>query len=293
MPLTDTAIRNAKPGEKTRKLAAEKGLYLELNSKGGKWWRLRYRFQGREKLLSLGVYPDVSLAKARERRDEARRLIASGVDPSAARKAEKASRATAGANSFEAIAREWYETRRGDWSEKYGERLMRRLEVDVFPYIGGEPVAGITPPQLLEVLRRIERRGVVETAHRALDSSSQVFRYAIATGRAESDPGRDLKDALKRPTPKHFPAITKPERLAELLRAVDDYKGTPVVRAALQLAPMLLVRPGELRHAAPDEFDLEGALWTIPPGRMKRTKAGKLQGDPHLVPLPRQAVAVC
>lgn len=292
MSLSDTAIRNAKPGDKTRKLADEKGLYLEVRPEGGKWWRLRYRFGGKEKLLSLGVYPDVGLAAARGRRDEARKLLASGADPSAARKAEKASQSTAQANTFEPIAREWYATKKDGWAASYGEKIIRRLEVDVFPYIGRTPVAEVTPLQLLEVLRRIEQRGVVETAHRALENCGQVFRYAIATGRATSNPGRDLKDALKRPQPTHFPAITKPDRLGELLRAIHGYAGTHVVRAALQLAPMLLLRPGELRHAEWSEFDLDAATWVVPAARMKREKTGKLHGLPHLVPLPTQAVSV-
>jgi integrase len=291
MPLTDATVRNAKPGVKSRKLTDASGLYLEVRPEGGKWWRLRYRFEGREKLLSLGTYPDVPLGEARAKRDEMRKLVASGADPSLARKASKLARADDVANSFEALAREWYSVKRDDWSASYGEKIIARLEADVFPYIGRRPVAEVTPPDLLEVLRRVEGRGVVETAHRARENCSQIFRFAVATGRATSDPARDLKDALRTPTVKHFPAITKPERLAELLRACAGYAGTPVVRTALLLAPMLLLRPGELRHAQWSEFDLDAATWLVPAARMKRLKAGKFQGAPHMVPLPTQAVA--
>jgi integrase len=196
------------------------------------------------------------------------------------------------ANNFEAVAREWFAARRDEWSASYGDKVLRRLEVDVFPYIGRSPIAGITPPQLLAVMRRIESRGVVETAHRALESCGQVFRYAVATGRAPSSPARDLKGALKRPDPNHFPAIVDPALLGQLLRAREAYAGTPVVRAALQLAPMLMLRPGELRFADWREFDLDAAVWTVPPARMKRVKRDKLNGEPHVVPLPTQAVAL-
>ena len=304
MPLTDTAIRRALPGAKTRKFTDGLGMYLEVSPEGGKWWRLKYRIAGVEKRLSLGTYPDTSLKHAREKRDEARSLIAQGIDPSAQRKAAKAHgqamddrarRAAAGMpqqDSFEHVARDWYATRKGDWSTSYGEKIIRRLEVDVFPWLGEQPIDTVTPPMLLEVLRRIEGRGVVETAHRALENCGQVFRFAVATGLIESNPARDLKDALRRPMVKHFSAITAPERLGELLRAIRSYRGTPVVQAALRLLPLLLLRPGELRRGEWQELDLPGALWTIPPARMKREKAGKLYGKPHLVPLARQAVAI-
>ena len=194
--------------------------------------------------------------------------------------------------SFEAVARQWFETRRADWSDSYGEKIIARLDADVFPYLGRRPVGEVTPPELLTVLRKIQARGVVETAHRALENCSQVFRYAVGEGLAQSDPARDLKGQLKRPEVKHFPAITKPARLAELLRAIDGYVGTPVVRTALYLAPLLLLRPGELRHAHWAEIDLNGATWTVPAQRMKREKAGKRSGLPHIVPLARQAVSV-
>jgi integrase len=244
------------------------------------------------------------LAAARRKAEAARELVAEGFDPSKKRQAEKAAHVQARAvearreqglpplDSFEATAREWFAVKRGGWAPSYADKIIARLEADVFPWIGQAPVAGITPPQLLEVLRRIESRGVVETAHRALENCSQVFRYAVATGKHSTNPARDLKDALKRPDPRNFPAITDPKCLGELLRAGDAYAATPVVRAALKLAPILLLRPGELRFGEWVEIDLDAALWTVPAVRMKRELREKLQGAPHLVPLPKQAVAV-
>jgi integrase len=254
-------------------------------------------------MLSLGTYPDVGLSAARARRDEARRLIAAGTDPSAARKELKAANVAADEvrrlqasgkalpGSFEAVARDWFEVKRGDWSAGYGEKVFARLVADVFPHLGARPIADLTPPDLLQVFRRIEERGAIETAHRAMQECSMVFRYAVANRHAASDPCRDLRGQLRKPVSRHFPAITNPARLAELLRACDAYAGTLVVRTALKLAPLLFVRPGELRHAQWSEFNLEAGTWTIPAERMKRTKQGKLTGAPHLVPLPTQAVA--
>jgi len=271
---------------------------------GAHGWRFDYRFHGKRNTLSLGTYPDTSLGLARRKADEARALLAEGKNPSDRRKAEKASWAQAEIveerkakglpplDSFEAVAREWFDIKKSGWAPMYAEKIIGRLVADVFPYIGQEPVAEITPVRLLEVLRRIEKRGVIETAHRALENCSQVFRYAVATGRMTANPARDLKDALRRPEPKHMPAITDPKRFGELLRACDAYAATPVVRAAFKVAPMLLLRPGELRFAEWAEIDLDNALWTVPSTRMKREVQQKLHGAPHLVPLPRQAVAV-
>ncbi|MFG6442535.1 tyrosine-type recombinase/integrase [Roseateles sp. LKC17W] len=302
---SDATLRAIKPGDVRKRINDGDGLYLQLFVNGGSHgWRFAYSLATRRNILSLGTYPDVSLSQARKRADEARKLVSEGLDPSSARKASKAAAAEkaqaerladAGlpaAGSFEAVAREWFDTRRAGWSTSYGDKIMARLEADVFPVIGRLAVGSITSPELLVMLRKIEARGVIETAHRARENCSQVFRFAVATGRAERDPAQDLKDGLKRPDVKHFPAITEPARLAELLRAFDGYAGTYVVRAALRLVPMLLLRPGELRQARWDEFDLDGATWTIPAHRMKREKAGKKDGPPHLVPLPRQAVAV-
>jgi integrase len=294
---SDTTIRNIKAGDTRKRLTDGEGLYLLLFVKGGAHgWRFDYSIHGKRKTLSLGTYPATGLKLAREKADAARQLVAAGVDPSENRQAKRAEHAeraaSAPSNTFEAVAREWYDVRREDWAPSYGAKIIRRLEVDVFPWIGKLGLDAITPPQLLQVLRRIESRGVIETAHRALENCSQVFRYAVATGRATTDPGRDLKDALKKPLPTHFPAITDPKRLGEFLRAAEGYQGTHVVRAALRLTPMLLLRPGELRHARWTEFDLEGAAWSIPAARMKGKKAAKERGKPHFVALPRQAIEV-
>ena len=301
----DATIKAVKPGDPRNRLNDGGGLCLLLFVKGGSHgWRLNYTVDGRRKTLSLGTYPDTSLALARTKAAKARALVSAGTDPSEARRTAKADcarqleaerRADAGlpaVGSFEAVARQWFETRRADWSDSYGEKIIARLDADLFPYLGRRPVGEVTPPELLTVLRKIQARGVVETAHRALENCSQVFRYAVGEGLAQSDPARDLKGQLKRPEVKHFPAITKPARLAELLRAIDGYVGTPVVRTALYLAPLLLLRPGELRHAHWAEIDLNGATWTVPAQRMKREKAGKRSGLPHIVPLARQAVSV-
>lgn len=304
MPLTDTAIRKAMPGPKARKLSDGKGLYLELSPAGGRWWRLKYRIAGVEKRISLGTYPETSLKVAREKTEEARALIAQGVDPSQARKTakqeaehqeEQAQREAQGLpaqGSFESVALEWFDTRKDEWALSYANKILRRLEADVFPWLGKLPVQQITPPMVLDVLRRAESRGVIETAHRVLETCGQVFRFAVATGRIESNPARDLKDALRKPMVQHFAAITDPKRFGELLRAIDSYRGTPVVCAALRLMPLMLLRPGELRQAQWDELDLPAATWTVPAARMKREKVGKIYGKPHIVPLPGQAVAI-
>ena len=301
----DATIRAVKPGNPRKRLSDGDGLYLRLFVNGGSHgWRLDYTIHGTRKNLSLGTYPDTSLALARRKADEARRLVSSGTDPSDMRKAAKVQAvqrreadrlADAGqpaVDSFEAVAREWWDTRRHEWSTSYADKVLARLVADVFPYIGRQPVAAVNAPKLLDVLRKIEARGVIETAHRAHESCSQIFRYAVGAGLVASDPARDLKGLLRKPQARHFPAIVKPERLAELLRACDGYAGTPVVRAALRLAPMLLLRPGELRFARWTEIELDTATWLVPAERMKRERAGKLNGPPHLVPLPSQAVQV-
>lgn len=291
--LSDTQIRVTKPGEKPVRLYDERGLYLEITTNGGRWWRFKYRFAGKEKLLSMGTYPDTPLKAARDRRDRARALLEEGVDPSEARRAEKASRSEVVVNGFEAVAREWHATiHLGQVSAGHAARTLIRLEQDVFPWLGGLPVGEIKAPQLLQAVRRIEARGAIETAHRALQACGQVFRYAIATGRAERDPTPDLRGALKPVLVQHMAAITDPKRAGDLLRAIDSYKGMPITRAALQLAPLVFVRPGELRKAEWVEFDLDAAQWRIPAVRMKRTKQEKLSGTAHVVPLSRQALAI-
>jgi integrase len=301
----DAMLKSIKTGDPRKRISDGEGLFLLLFVKGGSHgWRLSYTHDGRRKMLSLGTYPAVSLALARRKAEDARRLVVEGTDPSDARKAARSKAAQEREverlvaegkplpDSFEALAREWYSVRSAEWSSGYSEKVLARLEADVFPFIGRRPVGEVTAPELLEVLRRVEARGVIETAHRVHESCSGIFRYAVGKGSAKSDPARDLKGLLKKPLAKHFPAITKPERLAELLRACDAYTGTPVVRAALRLSPMLLLRPGELRHARWAELDLDSSTWTIPGARMKRQKAGKVNGPPHVVPLPAQAVGV-
>lgn len=283
MALTDSAIRNAKPSEKPRKLADEKGLFLLVSPSGGKWWRLKYRFGGKENLISLGTYPEVGLKDARERRDAARKLLADGVDPSANRKATKAAKGEQAANSFEVVAREWYAKFSPTWNENHGIRIIRRLERDIFPWIGSKPIAEVSAPDLLATVRRIENRGATETAHRALQNCSQVFRYAIATARAERDPAQDLRGALPPVRTNHFAAIVDPRQVGPLLRTLDGYQGTLTVSCALRLAPLVFVRPGELRKAEWADVDLDAAEW--------RYHVSKTSSE-HIVPLSSQAVAI-
>ena len=282
MPLTDTGIRNAKASKKPVKLFDERGLYLEVAPAGGKWWRLKYRFDGKEKRLSLGVYPDVGLRDARDRRDTARKLLADGIDPSANRKAQKSIRADGVSNSFEVVAREWFAKYSTTWAADHGISIMRRLESDVFPWIGAQPIADIPASEVLAVVRRIESRGALETAHRTLSKCGQVFRYAVATGRARHDPSSDLRGALPPVKSGHLAATTDPKRVAEILRAMDGYRDL-TVRCALRLAPLLFVRPGELRKAEWAQIDFDASEW-----RYTVTKTN----TPHIVPLSKQAMEV-
>jgi len=283
MTLTATAIQNAKIGDKAVRLFDGGGLYLELSPTGGKWWRFKYRYGGKEKRLSLGVFPDITLRAARSRRDDARRLLADGIDPGENRKAIKAACADRAANSLEVVAREWHGKYSQTWVDAHGGRILRRLERDIFPWLGGRPIAEITAPELLAVIRRIENRGALETAHRALANCGQVWRYAIATGRAERDLSADLRGAIPPVKGEHFAAITDPTRVGALLRAIDGYEGTPTVRQALRLAPLVFVRPGELRRAEWRQIDLEAAEW--------RYTVTKTQSE-HIVPLSMQAVTI-
>ena len=283
MPLTDTAIRTAKPTEKPYKLADEKGLFILVNPNGSKWWRLKFRIAGKEKLLSFGTYPETGLKEARSKRDDARKMIAEGIDPGEQRKAAKAARSELDANSFEVICREWLESKRSNIEEAQYLKAKARLEKDVFPWMGSRPIADITAPEVLTVLRRIDARGARYTAHKAKSEISQCFRYAIATGRADRDPCPDLKGAIPTPKTDNLPSITDPKGVAELLRAFDGFRGTFVVRCALLLAPLLFVRPGELRKATWDGFDLDKGEWRY---FINKTKTE------HLVPLASQAVAI-
>ncbi|MFC1876004.1 tyrosine-type recombinase/integrase [Thermodesulfobacteriota bacterium] len=284
MPLTDTAIRNTKLQNKQYKLTDEKGMYLLVN-KAGKYFRLDYRFAGKRKTLALGVYPDVKLIEAREKRDDARKLIANGIDPGQARKVRKSIQIEQTENSLEAIAREWHGKYSSKWADSHAKKIIRRFELYIFPWLGSRPIAEITPPELLAVLRRVESKGILDTAHRAQQNCGQVFRYAIVTGRAERDPSADLRGALSPVKHGRMATITDPKKIGELLRAIDGYEGTPAAKSALKLAPLVFVRPGELRHAEWGEIDLDKAEWRIPAEKMKMK-------DPHIVPLSTQAIEI-
>lgn len=284
MPLTDVAVRNAKPVVKPFKMTDEKGLYLQVTP-SGKYWRMNYRFAGKQKTIAFGVYPDVSLAAARERRDEARRLLANDTDPSLVKAVKKQAKFQLSENTFEAVAREWYAKKLPGWAPATALKARRFLEKDVFPWLGRRPISEIGAPDLLAVLRRVESRGAIELAHRIKDYCGQVFRYAVATGRAERDPSGDLKGALPPAKAKHHASITDPRLIGELIRAITGYSGSLVTKCALQLAPLTFVRPGELRNAEWVEIDLDRAEWRIPGEKMKMK-------DRHIVPLSNQAIRI-
>jgi integrase len=302
MALTDRAIRNAKPTGKPIRLFDEKGLYLEVAPSGGKWWRFKYRFNGREKRISLGVYPDVPLASrtvkdeetckpktirgAREKRDEARALLAAGIDPSAARKAENRDAAGRAASSFEVVAREWYAKQAHVWVMTHATDVLRRLEANLFPEIGATPIAELTAPTLLAALRKIECRGAHDLAHRVMQVAGQVLRYGVATGRCERDLSIDLRGALPPHKGRHQAAIT-PDELPALLRAIESYGdlGDKLTGCALRLLALTFVRTGELIGATWDEIDMDGATWIVPAERMKMKTE-------HVVPLSPQALAL-
>lgn len=286
MALTDLQVKNAKPTAKQYKLTDGGGLFMLVHANGGRYWRLAYRFGGKQKTLALGVYPDVSLADARERREQARKLLANGADPGAVKQEQKTVIVALSENSFEIIAREWFAKHSPNWKENHSSKILARLENDLFPWIGVRPIGEIAAPALLAAIRRIETRGALETAHRVLAICGQVFRYAVATGRAERDPTGDLRGALppvKRGN--HFAAITEPKKVGELLRDIDGYQGSFIVQCAFKLSPLLFVRPGELRKMEWTELDLGKAEWIIPPEKMK-------MGITHIVPLAPQAVAI-
>lgn len=281
--LSDITIRNARPREMAFKLYDEKGLYLIVQPTGGKLWRFDYRFFGKRKTLALGSYPDVSLASARDGRDEARRHVASDIDPSDLRRATRESRVGAANNSFEVIAREWISTHMADKTPSHTSRLLRRLVLYIFPWLGNKPISDITAPQLLESIRRIQNANKLETAHRTLQSVGQIFRYAAQTGRVARDITLDLKGALPPTTTKHMAAFTEPNQVAELLKAIDGFTGTLTVQAALKLAPLVFVRPGELRTAKWADIDFDAAEW--------KYRVSKTNTD-HIVPLSNQALAI-
>jgi integrase len=282
--LTDPACRNAKPQAKPYKLADGRGLYLLVTPTGGRLWRMKYRFAGVEKLLSFGSYPETTLRAARIKRDQARRVLEEGADPGQARRAAKRSRTDAAANAFGDIADEWLSKRKHLAASTHA-KVRWVLDDKLLPWLKSRPVSEISPPELLGVLRRIEAAGAHETARKAKEVASGVFRYAIATGRAQRDPTQDLRGALTTARTRHHAAITDPAKVGELLRDIEGYQGTFTVRCALRLAPLVFVRPGELRYAQWQEFDLEAAEWRIPAGRMKMR-------EQHVVPLSNQALQV-
>ena len=281
--LTDAAIRKAPATDKPRKMFDGGGLFLLVNPNGSKWWRFRYRYGGKEKLLSLGVYPDTGLKKARDKAKTAREILDGGSDPSVVRQVARG----AEGGTFEAVAREYFKMRASDLAPQTIKRDMDRLEKYIFPRLGSRPISELTAPEFLAVLRRVEATDKLDTLHRAKDACGRIMRFAIATGRADRDPVADLKGAFSTRAATNHAAITDPRRVGELLRAIDGYTGQPVTVAAMQLAPLLFVRPSELRKARWSEFDLDGdePTWRIPAERMKMR-------DAHLVPLSRQAVAI-
>ncbi len=283
MKLTDTAVRKAKIDTKPYKMADGGGLFVLVHPNGSKYWRMAYRFAGKQKLLALGVYPDVSLQQARERRADARKLLAQDIDPSAHKQAAKQTRLNHVANSFEAIAREWVASHMADKSETHRTRTLRRLELFLFPWLGNKPIADMSAPDVLQPIKLIQNQNKLETAHKALQIAGQVFRYAVQTGRAVRDVTADLKGALPSSTVTHMASLTDPKDVAELLRAMDGFTGSLTVQTALRLAPLLFVRPGELRTARWADIDLESAEWRY---RVSKTKTD------HLVPLSAQAIAL-
>ena len=290
--LTDAQCRNAvcPPDKKQKRFADAGGMYLQVSPAGSKRWFLKYRVAGAEKQLALGSYPDVTLTAARKAREAAKLQKSEGRDPVQVRKVEKLKSLTPAADTFKATALEWYAMKLDGWSSHYAIREKRNLEKDLFPFLGVRHIGEIEAIELLATVRRVEERGALDVAHRVLTTAGQVWRYAVATGRAMRDVSADIRGALKPHHGKHFAAITDPAKLGGLMRVIRGYQGGPIVRAALQLAPMLFQRPGELRAAKWAEFDLDAAMWTIPAARMKRSVDGKRNGIPHQVPLPTQAV---
>jgi len=283
-PLSELQVKNAKPKEKDYKLADGGGLYLLVTPTGGKLWRCDYRYNDKRRTLAFGSYPSITLAEARQRREDARKLLANGVDPGEIKKAQKAAQVEAAANTFEAIARDWHENSKPDWSDNHAERLLKRLEQDVFPFIGNKPIADIKTPEIVEILKRVATR-TLETSHRIKTAFYHIFHYAKLHGKIENNPAADLRKILPTVKYTHMAAPTDPKEVTPLLRAIDGFEGSFIVKCALQLAPLVFVRPGELRKAEWSEFDLDAATWNIPAEKMKMRQ-------PHLVPLSRQVVAI-
>jgi integrase len=283
--LSDIAIRRAKPSSKPVKLTDGGGLYLLVNPNGSKWWRIDYRFRGKRQTLSLGTFPDTGLADARAKRDEERKRLAAGIDPSAYRKAAKAAGVDRAGTTFELVAREWFEIQRNNWVKGHADKVWLRLANDIFPYIGSRPIAEVTAQELLATINRMVARDVVESAHRVLQDCGRVFRYGIVTGRAENNPAANLRGALPNVKETNRAAIIDVRGIAGLMRAIDSYQGSPITTNALRLNPLVFVRPGELRQAEWAEFDLEAGQWNIPASKMKIR-------EPHIVPLSTQALEI-
>ncbi len=283
--LTRTQIEAARPQAKPVKLFDGRGLYLELAPSGGRWWRFKYRFAGKERRVSLGVYPEVGLKEARQRLEQARKLVAGGIDPSAQRQAAKRALMEGCDDRFEALGREWFKLNESKWVPNHASKIIERLERDLFPWLGRRPVAEISAAELLAVLRRIEKRGAIDTAHRALQDCGRILRYAMATARARQDVSASLRGALAPSIGEHFASVREPGEVGALMRAIETYQGSFVTQCALRLAAWTFVRPGELRAAEWREMHLETAEWRIPAARMKKRQ-------PHIVPLASQALAV-
>jgi integrase len=292
--LTDAQCRNAVcPSDKKQaRFTDSSGMYLQVDANGSKRWFWKYRIGGVEKRLALGRYPDVNLKLARKARDDARGQKSDGCDPVAARKVAKLKEASLATDTFKETALEWFEKHKTRWSSHYAIRERRNLEKDLFPYFATRRISEIEAIELLAAIRKVEERGALDVAHRVLTTAGAVWRYAVATARTPRDISPDLKGALTPHHGKHFAAITDPLKLGALIRVIRQYQGGPIVRTALQLAPILFQRPGELRGMAWAELDLDAALWTVPAMRMKRKLDGKQNGQPHLIPLPTQAVAL-
>jgi integrase len=285
MALTDVAAKQALPKDKDYKLSVEKGLYLLVKTNGAKYWRMKYRFAGKEKTLALGVYPEVGLKTAKQECEKARVKLANGIDPSQVKQTQKSLLRETHANSFQSVATDWYELTKPRWTDTTANKQLWILEKNLFPWIGSVPLAELKPTHILKALRRIESRGAIETAHRAKQVAGQVFRYAVASGLIDSDPTRDLSGALAPKKTRHHPAITDPTEVGKLMRDIDRYQGTHIVRALLAITPLVFQRPGEIRQMEWKEIDFDKGLWEIPASKMKMK-------EPHIVPLCSQAIAI-
>ncbi|MCF8104359.1 MAG: tyrosine-type recombinase/integrase [Desulfohalobiaceae bacterium] len=281
MSLNDVKIKALKPGDKPYRVADSEGLYLEVTTTGSKLWRLKYRFGNKQKTLALGKYPEITLAAARDKKIIAKRQLAEGIDPNQVKKHKKAEQS----NTFGIIALEWFGNQKPKWKKGHAQTILRRLEKNVFPWMKDRPIREITTREILEVLRRMEARGAVDSAHRVGQFINQIFLYAVASARAETNPAADINKALKVIRTRQLPAITEPNRIKDLLKAIDGFEGSFVVHSALRIAPLVFVRPGELRHAEWTEIDFENSTWTLPADKMKMKRE-------HVVPLSKQALQI-